>query len=147
MDTGNVHVFVLRNGSHAFVPLDDLNFKPVPLGWCNFSRHHATYLARIPKRRDWRQGIRAETCFSSRISYRQIPHENLAKCIMGEYPKFKGLVGKPWIKITAWSRKWASDGVDLYYGNLGAVGEMRNGEPVLREEFSYLKESLEMSLS
>lgn len=147
MDTGSVRCHVLRDGTLTFVELDDLNFKPVPLGWCNM-RLGATYLARIPKRRDWRQGIRAETCFSSRVEYRRIPHEDLSKCIRGEYPAFKELNAKPWGgRLIAWSRKWASNGLRVYYGNLGAVGELRNGEVVLDEEYSFLKESLQKSMS
>lgn len=147
MNSGITTVYVLSSGERANVALDNLNLKPVPLGWCNQARG-ATYLARIPKRRDWRQGIRAETCFSSAVRFGQIAHIDLARCIKGEYPKLSQLLKKPHKAITvAWSRKWASDGKQLFFGHLGVVGEMKDDSPVLADEFSFLKESLEKSLS
>lgn len=146
-DDGTVEGMLLSEERNARAELDDLNLKPVPLGWCNMTRGNATYLARIPKRRDWRQGIRAETCFSSVVRFANIPHKDLAKCIRGEYPKFSELIVKPWAGVKAWSRKWASNGTLLYFGNLGAVGKIKGGEAVLDEGFLFLKESLMKSLS
>lgn len=143
---GSTQVMVLKNKSTIHVPLDDLNPKPVPLGWCN-TRDGASYLARIPKRRDWRQGLRAETCFSSRNIFRRIPYADIAKCICGEYPKFQEVLAAKEGKVVAWSRKWATDCVNVYFGNLGTVGRIENGVPVLTEGFLFLKESLEKSLS
>lgn len=145
--TGGVDGVMLSTNTAVMVNVDDLNLEPVPLGWCNL-KGGATYLARIPKRKDWKQGIRAQTCFSSTVAFRNIPRQDIAKCIKGEYPKFHDLFGKPWVRMMAWSRKWASDGIDLYYGNLGRVGTINDkGEPTLDHEHSFLKESLEKSLS
>lgn len=145
-ESGLAAVYQLSDRKTGKVPLDALNLKPVPLGWCNLP-DGATYLARIPKRRDWRQGIRAETCFSSKVQFRRIPYENIARCIRGEYPKLSELVKQPWDKLQAWSRKWASDGHDVYFGHLGNVGRLVNGKPVLNDGFLFLKENLESSLS
>jgi hypothetical protein len=71
----------------------------------------------------------------------------LAKCIRGEYPKLADLIKRRWDTLQAWSRKWASDGNDVYFGNLGIVGRMDNGTPVLLEGYTYLKENLEKSLT
>lgn len=146
VDSGKVRARMVKNQNPITASLDELNFKPVPLGWCNVPTG-ATYLARIPKRQDWRQGIRAQTCFSSMVRFQNIPFASLAACIKGEYPKFKELIVKQWKVTTAWSRKWASDSNLLYFGNLGEVGSIVKGQPVLKDEFIFLKESLEKSLS
>lgn len=146
-NNGLVEAIRLKDNDLICVSLDDLNLKPVPLGWCNM-RNGATYLARIPKRQDWRQGIRAQTCYSSCVKIQNIPRADMARCIRGEYPSFNSLIPHSWNKVVAWSRKWASDGTSLLYGNLGIVGELdADRKPVLHEGFTYLKESLEKSLS
>lgn len=145
--SGLANIKFLSDSHQDTMHIDGLNLKPVPLGWCNQAAG-ATYLSRIPKRQDWKQGIRAQTCFSSTTRFNNIRHRDLANCIMGKYPTLASLQHKPWAKLVAWSRKWASDGEFLYHGVVGQVGTMdENGFPVLGEAFSYLKESLEKSCS
>lgn len=144
--TGEALVIFLKDKTSCEVPLDDLNLKPVPLGWCN-TRMGATYLARIPRRRDWRQGIRAETCFSSVVAFRMIAFSDIAKCIRGEYPKFKDVIKNQNKQVMAWSRKWATDGKNVLFGQLGTVGTMEKGVPTLSEGFLFLKESLSASIT
>lgn len=142
--TGTVSAIKLSTREDILVELDDLNLKPVPLGWCNTQRG-ATYLARIPKRRDWRQGIRAETCFSSQTRFVNIQYADLAKCIMGEYPRLDEVLKAGVNRVVAWSRKWATDCKSVFFGNLGEVGTIVDSTPVLNENFLFLKESLALN--
>lgn len=138
---------LLRTSEAMSIHVGELNLKPVPLGWCNQARG-ATYLSRIPKRQDWKQGIRAQSCFSSVTQFGRITHKDLAECILGVYPTLGKLLGERWPRLTAWSRKWASDGILLYHGIVGEVGTMSVDKgPALREKFSFLRESLEKSCS
>lgn len=139
--TGETFVTRLRDNAYFSVALDDLDVKPVPLGWCN-TRYGGTYLMRIPKRRDWKQGLRRGTCFSSKVRYDNIPRADLAACILGKYPTITSLLAKLPRVVVGWSRRWALCQDELYFTNLGCVGRVENGKPKLFADFVFLKESL-----
>src|ERR1700754_2631417 len=58
--------------NNIYLQVDELDMHPVPLGYVNCAGE-ATYLMRVPMRRDWKQGLRQENCWSSGRRLLQIP--------------------------------------------------------------------------
>lgn len=129
--------------------LEELDLHPVPLGYCNYNKL-ASYLSRVPMRRDWRQGLRRGNFVSlSGIDANRIPYESLRQAILGDYPTFTAAVeavGK--VKSIAWHRHWAVNinGQVLYKGGVRPVGKIENGQVVLDSRYMYLTEALKESL-
>ena len=140
--------------NNILVPIDDLDLHPVPLGYIN-CRGQAVYTMRIPMRRDWKQGLRQQNCWSSGPMLYQLPMSSLKNCIMNKYPTFERAckdvnvgVDRGRRKAIAWHRSWAvSTGGIVYYKNYEQVGSLNDGEVQLFKSFSYLKEALLESLS
>lgn len=133
----------------AFCHVDELDLKPVPLGYCNYNKT-ACYLARIPMRRDWRQGLRRGNFTSlSGVDAERIPYESLRKTILGEYPTYTAsLDAVRKVKSMAWHRHWAVDN-DLQVFHKGAVrpvGQVVNGVVELTSRSLYLAEALSESV-
>lgn len=128
---------------------EELDLKPVPLGYCNYNKH-ACYLTRMPMRRDWRQGLRRGNFTSlSGSDANRIPYDVLRQCILGDYPTFAGAVeAVKKVKSMAWHRHWAVDSElqILHKGGVRPVGVMENGQIVLSSKYQYLKEALKESL-
>lgn len=130
--------------------IDELDLHPVPLGYCNYNKF-ATYLSRIPMRRDWRQGLRKGNFTSQGDGYpgERIPYEALSQVIIGEYPTYPAcLDAVRKVKSMAWSRHWAvGNGLEVFYkGGRSPVGKVEEGNVILIPSFSYLKEALQESL-
>lgn len=127
----------------------DLDLHPVPLGYCNYNKQ-ASYLTRIPMRRDWRQGLRRGNFTAlNGVDAGRIPYESLRQCILGDYPTFAAAcdaVKK--IKSIAWHRHWAvsGDGQIWHKGAIHPVGVLEGDKIVLSSRYQYLKEALEESL-
>lgn len=73
-------------------PIEQLDINPVPLGYCNCKGTDAVYLMRQPVRRDWKQGLRFQTLLALQnsrfINSNTVRYEDIAKTIIGDYPKF-----------------------------------------------------------
>jgi len=141
-------------GGEATVTMhvDDLDMHPVPLGYVN-SAGEATYLMRVPMRRDWKQGLRQENCWSSGRRLNSIPMKDLKNCIIGRFPSFETALKdvvksgeKAKNKIIAWHRHWAvsTDG-RVFYKNHEQVGTILDGHVDLFPSHKYLAEVLEES--
>lgn len=129
--------------------INDLDITPVPLGYCNYGKN-ASYLTRMPMRRDWRQGLRRGNFTSlSGVDPNKIPYTELGLTIMGSYPTFamtlKSIKG---VKSMAWHRHWALDngGSVFYKGSSLPVGTIANGCVELDSRHHYLAEALKESL-
>lgn len=132
------------------VDADKLNLEPVPLGMCNYSGV-VSYLARVPMRRDWKQGLRKGNFVSlCGLDAGTIPPDVLGNVIKGVYPTFKECVDKikkGEAKQMAWSREWAIDNDNnIIHKYDGVVGVLRKGIPDLKAEFMYLREALQEKL-
>jgi hypothetical protein len=141
-------------GKTSLVSLDDLNVRPVKLGYVNFNAE-AFYLERMPIRHGPNnQGLNVENCVSSGPGLYNFPMKEFIRCIKGEYPDFKNAVEKSATKkrngqskTIAFDRYWAVfAGNKLLYKNHEVVGVIKNGVPVLSGEYIYLKERLEAAL-
>jgi hypothetical protein len=130
-------------------PIDELDLHPVPLGYCNYNKH-ATYLCRMPMRRDWRQGLRrGNFTGTGAIDPHRIPYESIAQTIIGDYPSFKGALGAvKKIKSVAWHRHWAVDSAlqVFYKGRVRPVGNVVGEAVILEPSYTYLNEALKESL-
>lgn len=127
--------------------VDDLDLRPVKLGYCNNPRG-VTYLMRMPMRRDWRQGLRFGNFIGVGFDARHLAYTDLYDVIKGKYPTLKEVVvsiktGKA--KALAWCREWAISADDLLYKGQ-KVGKLVGNVPVLDEENCYLREALEEAL-
>lgn len=134
------------------VKVNDLDLTPVKLGFCNFD-NRVNYLARMPMRRDWRQGLRRGN-FVSMCGHvaERIPYTKLADVIEGIYPTFEEVVKQ--LKVNhsmAWCREWGLLGTKgdamLLYKNDVTVGRWSKKEgPILDAQYIHLRESLEEAL-
>lgn len=156
---GNCHVIPIEKdwndmANAVIVHVDDLDMHPVPLGYVNCAGE-ATYLMRIPMRRDWKQGLRQENCFSSGRRFSQIPMKDVKQCIINKYPSFERAlkdvntgVSKGKVKLIAWNRHWAVNTLgQVFYKNREPVGEIKNDKVSLFSDYTYLKEVLQESLA
>jgi hypothetical protein len=147
---------LLKDGGDAEfkrVEIDKLDLHPVPLGYVNKGAY-CGFLTRIPKRHDWRQGLRKNNSMILRganISYNGIYGKPLHRCIVGSYPSYKVCVQK--IRAggqhnIAWCRDFClnHDGSVQYKGSF-IVGRLDMDDGVeLIKEFQYLQEKLETTL-
>lgn len=125
----------IKDNSEDEVHLDLLDTSPMPLGYVNGGR--PTYLTRIPKRRDWRQGLRENTMSFNVFDTHGV--EAFIKTVNGVYPTFEEVVEE---RLGAWCREWALIGSAVHYKGR-AVGRLVDGEIKLLEDFRYLSEALE----
>lgn len=137
-----------NGGNERTVPLKDLNVKPVQLGFVNCG-DEVSYLVRIPKRNDWRQGMRNNnTTTMYGCGKDGLTKSSIAKTIMGRYPTYAlaRAISEGGVTV-AWHRHWALSGDGkLLYKAKGVVGSLLAGRPVLSPEYSYLSEYLEESM-
>lgn len=126
---------------------DELDITPVSLGFVNL-RYTVSYLARMPMREDWRQGLRSNNVVNllgPRFS--EIPKKRLYSTIVGSYPKLPSclrfVAGDGW-KMRAFHKHWAVNSAgQLWYKN-SVVGKVEGKELVLSDKFSYLSKKLEV---
>lgn len=140
---GSTAVRFLLSGNRKIVKLRELDLSPVPLGYVNRNGEDAVWCCRVPKRNDWRQGLRDNTLYA--INAFDRPEDgDLARCITNNYPKLKDAMNKG--RLVAFSRDWAVSGTAIHHGLLGVVGHINNNELVLKDQYVYLKEDLEAAL-
>lgn len=143
------------DGSMISAPIDEYNLDPVPLGYVNHGAN-ATYLTRMPMRKDWRQGARMINIVDpngynpSRIGMHQI-----AVTIKGVFPTIRETLNelnkrlsRP-TRLRAFSRDFAiSEDSKLMYKGLFEVGtvNMENGGLLVHDNFGWVREALEESM-
>ena len=140
----------LLTGRRTEVPLDTLDLEPVPLGYVQVGDRYV-YLTRVPKRDDWRQGLRHNTMRlvdQGPMSVKQLPNDSMARCIRNDYPNFEEAkqelnLGR---EVVAWCREWAISPWAVYHKGR-EVGERPNGEIRLFQDKNYLQESLEDAIN
>lgn len=141
-NNGNTQVTIMKDGENKFVHCDDLDCSPIRLGYVNHN-NGASYIQRMPMRRDWKQGARNNNCVSSNIRLNGIPYEQLRKTVLGEYPTF--IQAATTNRRCAFARHWATHRKVLLYKEqeVGSI-ETINGNkvPILKDEFKHLQEYL-----
>lgn len=138
-DDGDTEVVSLITGNKITTHLDKLNLSPIRLGYVEINGI-VRYLARVPKREDWRQGIR-----SNNLNFR-VENDSIVKCIKGDYKSFNSQVGK---KSFCWCRDWAITLGSLFYKGIkvGSYNPNKDAQPILDKGFEFLSGDLECSVN
>lgn len=134
----------LASDLRLYRPLNSLNLKPVPLGFVNH-RNKVHYVTRVPRRGDYRQGLRKEN--SQVLVGNYPPFHVIVNTITNQFPSFDNAIAlssKYADNSCAWHRHWAvRNGKTLLYKGFGQVGEIGKDRSFkLQKEFEYLKEYL-----
>lgn len=143
-----VAIVNLLSGDRDIVELDKLDVNPVPLGYVNYQRI-ASYITRMPRRGDYRQGMRYGNIRSvSGLPADRIPYSSIAKCIINDFPTFQQVQEMMKAKLgksMAWHREWCLhvDGSVSHEGEV--VGRLLEGRVALEHEKKYLQEALDES--
>jgi hypothetical protein len=131
------------------VSFSSLNLAPIKLGYINIGLA-CVYVGRVPLRNDWRQGTRVNNLvdeFGNQPTYLNFAH--LPATVFGVYPTFEDcmmLTTKDHMK-QAWCRDWAVYRGKTLHHKGDKVGTISGGSPVLDSAYTYLKESLNESIS
>ena len=131
------------------VPLRSLDVTPVKLGYVNY-KGRTCYAMRMPKRRDWKQGLRGAniTSMGGEVHIHAVPDKEWAKTIVGDYPTYEACLKAVarTAKSLAWSREWCvSKDLSLWHKGV-LVGKVVDGQPLLSGRYQYLSECLRESL-
>lgn len=142
------------------VSLKELNLSSPPLGFVNHNSV-AVFLMRVPKRRDWKQGLRPANCQLNanglNVHFMELLKNNsLHNCIIGKYPSLPNILREyEKQKIygrgssLAWDRHWAlTPLMEVLYKDWGVVGLLSKEDKDIKfqEGFSFLRESFEESV-
>ena len=139
-----------------FLPNRAIDMNPVPLGMLNGEEDGVWYMSRVPSRK-WKVGLYSGNLHHYNHSnpglYRgpDIQGQAMRDCIVGKYPDYDAVMrriraGKK--KRLAFSRRFAVDQGNLLFKTTQApVGIAERGEPLLFDQFNYLKEVLEEDLN
>jgi hypothetical protein len=134
--------------------LSEVDFDPVPLGYVNFSAR-ATYLTRMPMRKDWRQGTRL-TSMVDPAGYgpSRVPYKAIGQTIIGDFPSFNRVVETIGSRVKtpnsiAFSRNFAvkGDGA-LEYKGVKIIGDINlsTGGVNINDRFSWVQEELSLAM-
>lgn len=135
-----------KNTESYLLPLEDLDLASPPLGNVSY-RGNTYYVARVPKRNDWRQGLRSDnlSCVVRGKMYKYVlpSLSYLEAPVYNTYPSYADSVDNG----LAFSREFSlDDGGELWYKCREKVGRDVGGTPVLKEKYEWLKEALEDAL-
>lgn len=140
-DNKECNVHNLKDGMNLIVPLDKLDLTPIKLGYANINGVGAVYISRVPKREDWRQGLRPKN-----VTHGNFLDEAVVYLLCEAYPTrdealhISSEVGMP----QAFSREFGVDGEGtILYKGRAEVGEIEGGEAHLYDRFKYLEQLLE----
>ncbi len=135
--------------------LNAFDLTPVPLGfaWCPDG---LAYLTRIPRRGDYRQGLRNNNYTSlTGVDHRAVLPQQLVKTIKGQFRSFESALDEC-VNIRgshlAFNRNFAliSNGnsqIGLHYRWFGKIGDVVNGLITLDDKYQHVQEFLEESMA
>lgn len=156
VEDGNARVKYMGTDRWSNVPYMELDLTPVPLGNVNINGF-VVYVSRMPKRRDWRQGLRlANMRFDGVIGNARINivSNELANTILGAYPDITDCfdrIGNGECNGSAFSHHFSvgekrKKGFQLYYKTFTiGVADITDGGQIktqLNDEFKFLEEFL-----
>jgi len=140
----------LLQGREVEVSMDDCQLAQHKLGFVNRDGN-VFYVQRLPKRRDWRQGLRTNNVVGFRIGrdrIERISDTTIMKCLEGNFPSVADALDEV-VRCdvpVAISRSFAlvpkRGGICVQYKQRGIVGVYRDGEFVLSDKYKYLKPAL-----
>ena len=134
-------------GGTGTCPLSELDLSPIQLGYFN-SEDSAHYLQRVPKRRDWRQGLRGNN-----VNMPRWLNRGVVELCKGTYPSFEEACDlvECGVESVAFSLKFAvSEGGRVVYKGSKFVGDIQQllpgREAELRPQYEYLAEALKEAI-
>ncbi len=151
----SLSVHIIAEGKDIKLPAEEAVYTPVQLGYVNMKRGDALYVVRKPMRRDWRQGMRKAnvTVIGRQFNANNLNYKDMVPTMKGTFPAFNLVVDKfvndMLDKSIAWCRDFALlPSGEIEYRGSHRVGyfNKKNGECVLKEEYTYLNEALEETL-
>jgi len=123
--------------------LSDLELSSPPLGNIDYNGH-TYFVSRMPKRNDWRQGLRRDNLVY--VQDGRLYNYNFDSLKMLNAPVYNRY--KPYKKGRAFSRNFSVDKEGaLWYKCREIVGQDVDGVPVLSVKYEWLKEALEDALN
>lgn len=129
-----------RGTERVELKLSDLNLEPFPLGFYKINRLSYCYLSRIPKRRDWKQGIHTGNIHQYWDHIDALAMSKLQEMVDGKYPSLsKAIIDSRGGGVIAFDRRWGiKDGHRLVY-RWHIVGSMSEDlQPTFLPQFDYL---------
>lgn len=144
-----IYVRDLKTNTDYMTCISELIPEVPELGYVNY-QGVASYLVRLPKRRDWRQGIRYSNlrCVQG-LDLNLIPYSSMCDTLTNVYPTFEKCLNSfkrsKTLKSIAWHRDWAVSRAGEIYFQGEAVGTLNEGRVVLYNECKFLQESLDES--
>jgi hypothetical protein len=142
------------NDEALYSPHFDLT--PVPLGYTNYGAN-SFYMARIPMRKDWKQGLRSTTtrCIITGMGNYEgpLPFPEIHKAIVADMPSLEVAIHN--VKAlgnnsSAFNRSFAIDtALDIWHKgcrNIGKIINPKTHEYSLKDEFFWARETLEEAL-
>lgn len=144
-DDGKIGVVyrLLRTDQHRECLLENLNLEPVPLGYVNHTAGSAIYIARLPLRQDWKQGLRHGNYVIKGRGTAQLNEVSLLACITGQFHDLKACIDRA-AKTghkKAFHRHWAvgGDGELLYKDDVVGTVDRETYNVSFSPEFCYLE--------
>lgn len=138
------------SGEQLNITLEDINYKPLPLGFVNHGVN-TSYLSRKPKRDDWKQGMRrSNTAVTFSLdNTSDVSYKDVCRSVENGFPSFSECLSllSGDTNSVSWHRHWAIDSsFNIYYKSLGVVGKYYSGELTLSHKYDYLNTYLQRSL-
>lgn len=146
------------SGKSLRTQLCDLDLTPITLGFIN-GNSTCSYVQRVPKRNDWKQGVRAANLIglSGSSSQLNINSVDFVNTVLNKYPSIENCM--EYIECgecdsRAFNRRFSlglllKEGFSLFYKEykIGYLDPVRAKSYILDKQYFYLKELLEESLS
>ena len=129
----------IDSGELRTVPLNGLDLSPIKLGYVN-TIGNCVYMQRIPRRDDWRQGLR-----DNNVTYGGLLRSGVVQILKGTYPSLDEAAKRSEEEEyrVAFSKEFCIDYVgNLRYKGRPSVGKYKDGEVVLKKNFLHLEQVL-----
>lgn len=148
---GTAHCSTVLRGLERQVHLDELDCTSPELGFVNTDKE-CFYMARVPKREDWRQGLRENnvTILDKPVRPRE---KDIYHAIADTYPTFDKCVqfvqeeGGTMAFHKDWAVRFKAETICLVYKYFGVVGEVDDaGNILLRDGYKELQQSCEEAI-
>lgn len=144
---GRCEVEVGATGEVKTCKLSELNLEPLQMGYVN-CHNRVAYIMRIPRRDDWRQGIRTNTMHILQGDNRP-SLAALDACVKGSYPRLGVCIQRASEgHEMSFHRRWAlRANYELHYCGKRVGSWNEQAQLTLQEKHIYLQESLERAIS
>lgn len=141
----------ILTGNNVNHPLVEFDLTPVRLGMSNMPNGKVSYVARMPLRHDWRQGLRQQNTIFAWGDKNWDAHA-IAKTIENDYPSLdaaRELIIEEDRDYLAWCRNFCIDKKNaIYYRTFGKIGDFvdKTKNYLLDQKFFWVEQHLNEAL-